>query len=567
MDKNIPIGIDDFKKLTQKENNYLFIDKSLFIKDVIDDKSLVSLITRPRRWGKTLNMSMLAYFLSIEDAGLMQGVFSELEIAKVDNGSYLKHQGQYPVILVSFKDVKEKTFELTLAKLKFLIQNLFASHANSLSNSDKLNDYEKSLFARYVQGEINKAELEGSLFTLSQLLYKHYDKKAVYILVDEYDTSLNYAYSSDFMDDMTAFMKNLLGMALKGNSYLEKGVMTGILRISKDSMLSDLNNVKVFSVVDDRYAQHFGFKEQEVCDLFSQCGLAQNLEKVRQYYNGYCVGDVMLYNPWSIINCIDGRGKLIAYWVNTASDEVLKELLLRSAPTLKEQFQNLLLNPESVVDTPVSEAIRFDELETDDSALWSLLLAMGYLTIRSKRIADMYYACELTVPNQEIRTLYIKIFKGWFRHVLKTSVYVEFMEDLTAGRVDDFTRKLEDYLMIYGTGHEFTYESNYHTFMLGLLCGFTDYYALYSNAPSGLGRSDLMLVPLKDDSFAIILEFKHAKDKAVDEALAVAALEQIDTLRYTTFLGRYKSIKQVLKIGIVFANRTAISRYRWEILS
>ncbi len=564
MNKKSPIGIDDFGKLANNHNQYLFVDKSLFIKEVIEDKAEVTLITRPRRWGKTLNLSMLEYFFARDMEGRPGGLFDSLQITQVDNGKYLAHQHQYPVIFISFKDVKEDTFDLAIAKIKVLVKRLFRSQQPYLSESQQLSEADKQLFDDYMRSNVDQVELSDALFVLSELLFKHYEGKTVYILIDEYDTPLNLAYYQGYVDKMTAFMRNLFTAALKGNRYLKKGVMTGILRISKDSMLSGLNNIRVHSVLSERYDHYFGFTDEEVKSLFSAGGLSQDLNQVREYYNGYRMGNAKLYNPWSIINCLDDGGQLATYWINTASDEVLQALLIQASSDLKRQFQGFLIDRNNMTDIRISETVRFDELESDDTALWTLLLALGYLTPVDKYLHETYYRCDLVIPNQEVKLLYLKIFRGWLRKSLKETVYMAFMKSLKEGRVKDFTHDLETYLLTYGTGYDFERESNYHTFMLGLLCGLTDYYALYSNTAAGLGRADIMLVPFNDDGVAIILELKHEKIASLNESLAIRALSQINTKNYAAFLNRYSSIERVLKIGLAFSNRQAVSAYRWE---
>lgn len=563
--KNSPIGVDDFSKLVDPQNNYFFVDKTLFIKEIFDDKAEVTLITRPRRWGKTLNMSMLEHFFSIEMPRMdNRGMFDNLQIATVDDGYYMQHNRQYPVIFVSFKGVNQDSFEDALEKIKDLMRNLFRRFSDILLNSEKLNIVDKKQFNEYLDPGVSQVVLEDALFVLSDLLSKHYNDKKVYILIDEYDAPLNNAYIYDYVVRMTAFMKNLLTAALKGNNYLKKGVMTGVFRISRDSMLSGLNNLQVFSVFGNRYAPYFGFSEAEVGELFSASGLSGKIEEARGHYNGYQIGGCMLYNPWSIVNCLDSGGVLDVYWINTADDRLLKMIFLDASEQIKAQLQQFLLEPQKTLHAPISDAARFDNLKDDETMFWSLLLATGYLTARCKDKCDLYYQCDLRIPNQEVRTLYLHVFREWLQQQLGEPVYVEFLEDLVQGRVEAFTGKLERYLLIYGTGHEFRGESHYHTFLLGLFAGLVRYYDMHSNPNTGFGRADLLLVPKQGGDLGIIIELKHEKRQRVSKRLAAKALEQIDSRAYDTFLQRYSGIEKVLKIGMAFANRTAASCYRWE---
>jgi hypothetical protein len=380
MPKNLPIGVDDFAKLSDRENNYLFADKTLFIKEMIDDKSEAILITRPRRWGKTLMMSTLHHFLSAEVIGQpTRNLFDDLAIAQVDDGRYLAHQGQYPVIFFSFKDIKEQTFAGALSKVETLIQELFRQH-KYLRKSENLDEDDVRLFSSYLNGETTQQGLENALKVLSELLHKHCSKR-VYILIDEYDSPLNNAYGRYF-NEMSDFMKNMLSTALKGNPYLKKGIMTGVLRISKDSMLSGLNNLKVFTVLDEEYKQFFGFTEKELDALFADQELEKDEEKIRGWYNGYQVGGLTLYNPWSINNVLQSRGRLRAYWVNTGDDSLLRTLLQQASPDIKEKFLTLLEGRS--IEGFINESIRFehlDEMRRDEASIWTLLVYTGYLNV------------------------------------------------------------------------------------------------------------------------------------------------------------------------------------------
>lgn len=559
-----PIGIDDFARLVDKQRNYLFVDKSLFIKDIIEESSMVTLITRPRRWGKTLNLSMLEYFFApnVLDKST-EGIFTDLAIAKI-GGNYLQHQGQYPVIFISFKDIKELSLGLTLQKLTALFQSLFRKYKSILLNSGRLDETDKNLFSKYLSGDLNQADMENSLLILSELLYRHYHKK-VYIFIDEYDTALNNAYLYNYVEEMTTLIKNLFSAALKGNPYLEKSVMTGILRISKNSMLSSLNNLAIFSVLDKPYAQYFGFSESDVSDLFAKMNLAHEVNAIRNYYNGYRMGDTFLYNPWSVMECLRESGELKPYWVNTANDDMLKDALLQSSPEIKAQLQRLISNKDHVIKTKISNTVRFNNLEQDETALWSLLLATGYLTQINKKALDEYYECELKIPNEEVSKLYIGVFRHWLLQKTSKMSFDRFMEDLISGRIDLFIGKLGDYLLKYASYHDLRHESNYHTFITGLLCSLTDHYFLYSNPEAGLGRADVVLVPKDSQQHdAVIMEFKQDKSIKFSDKLAKQAIQQIDKRLYEKFLIGYQSVQRILKIGLAFNGKRISSAYRWD---
>lgn len=424
MNKSIPIGVDNFAELINLKRNYQFVDKTLFIKDILDDGSEVTLITRPRCWGKTLNLSMLEYFLAPEVLGeSTQGLFDDLAIGAIDQGRYLAFQGQSPVIFISFKDVKETQFDLAIRNIRSLLGATFAQHKRSVSNTGVLNADDEWLLDQHLKGEIDQPTLGYGLLTLSEVLYRGFQNKKVYILIDEYDTPLNYAYQYGYLEEMTRFMQNLLSAALKGNPYLEKGVMTGVLYISKDSMLSGLNNVDVHSVMRATYATHFGFSDEEVRKLFFESGLEHEMDLVREYYNGYRIGSHACYNPWSIMQCLNNGGRLDAYWVNTADDRLLRDALWQSSAHVKIQLQHLISASEDCVqnsvqqtiDTNLSDTIRFEDMMQDETVLWGLLLSTGYLTMVDKDTKHLSIKprCTLAIPNQEVRSFYIHILQSW----------------------------------------------------------------------------------------------------------------------------------------------------------
>lgn len=562
--KKPPIGVDDFARLVDKERNYLFVDKTLFIREIIEEPSVVTLIMRPRRWGKTLNLSMLEYFFSstVLDVST-KGLFDELAIGKAQ-GNYLRHQGQSPVIFFSLKDVKERNMDLAIEKMVSLLQALFRKYQGIITHSDRLTDNDKHLFEKHLNGKLNRAEIENSLLVLSELLYRHY-RKSVYIFIDEYDTPLNTAYLYNYVEDMTFLMKNFFSAALKGNPYLEKSVMTGILRISKNSMLSSLNNLKVFSVLNEKYQTYFGFSDKDVSRLFSEMNLEREIQAIRDYYNGYRIGDVLLYNPWSVMECLSAGGELKPYWINTASDDILRNLLLQSSPEIKAQLQRFIGDKAHVLEVEISDAVRFESLEQDETALWSLLLATGYLTQVSKKMLDEYYECQLKIPNKEVAKLYIGVFRHWLLQRTDKASFDAFIDDLVFGRIDEFIQKLAHYLLKYTSYHDLHQESNYHTFITGLLCSLTDSYFLYSNPEAGLGRADLVLVPKNPtQQDAIIMEFKHDKRINPSEKLAREAIHQIDDKCYHEFVTGYHSVRRILKLGLAFNGKQVASAYRWD---
>jgi len=564
MQKQIPTGLSNFAKLIRK--NYLFVDKSLFIKTIFEDASESILIARPRRWGKTLNMSMLHHFLSpIVSGENTQGLFDQCQITQQFPDFVKEHQAQYPVIFVTFKEVKAENFEEALSLIRQIIRKLYQEH-EYLIHSDKLNDYDKQFINKYLTTSANQAELTISLQNLTQVLHKHFGKK-VYVLIDEYDTPLNAAYSH-YLDEMTYLIKGLLGSVLKDNNYLEKGIMTGIMRLSRSSMLSDLNNLEIYTTLTDRiYKQCFGFTDTELNTLFAEVDFTLDKNQIKNWYNGYNIEDVTLYNPYSIIQCLKNKGEIGPYWIETGKDHLLKTAFLNSSRGAKEQFQSLI-STESIAPVPpviIDECVRFDALDKDDTALWSLLLASGYVKYLEKERVPTGYKCKLAIPNQEVRWTYTDIFSKWLEERLGADDYRSFVHHLVTGHIEEFAKHLNNYLVRHTSFFDFKYESNYQTFVLGLMCSITDFYYLYSNLESGDGRPDIILIPKdKNKKLGLILEFKRAEDIKDQEQLAQKALDQIDAKKYAGFIGQYSYITEILKVGAAFLDKTVITYYRLD---
>lgn len=565
--KNLPIGTSLFRDLLDPENNYAFADKSLFIKKVLNDRNKVNLIIRPRRWGKTLNLSMLEHFFAPEVYGFKtKGLFDHLKIAEEEQGRYMEYQGQYLVINVTLKEIKARNFEIALSSIKAVIADLYRKFVNPLMGSEKLNEYDKNTIDQYAKGEVEESALAKALFFLSKCLSQHYERK-VYILLDEYDTPINSAYGNTaYFEPMVLFMKTFLGSTFKDNPYLEKGIMTGILRVSKENMLSGLNNLNVHSMLTDTtYEEDFGFTETEITELFKACHLSQVVSQdIRAWYNGYQTNQTVLYNPWSIVNCLQNQGEFRTYWVNTADDQLIRKTLLASDATTKASFQ-ALMEGRSIL-AILSENVRFEDLSIRDNSLWSMLFSTGYLTYAEKHLLERGtgYRCQLRIPNREILGLYQDVFAAWLEASYGYE-YHSFLEDLLEGRVESFAKKLQNYLLTHTSQFDFSDESNYHTFFLGLICGITETHILYSNVESGLGRPDVMLIP-KDHRkhLAIILEFKHFRMTQNDrfEELAKAGLAQIELQHYSAAIKQYPHVHHILKVGLAFAKKRVALAYR-----
>lgn len=564
MAKRIPIGVDNFSKLVDKNNNYLFVDKTLFIKELIDKGLEVSLITRPRRWGKTLNMSMLQHFFAPEVNGFStQGLFEGLKIASINNGSYLSFQGKNPVIFISFKNIKPDSWELFLEKAMELISTLYGEHAKSLFESKQLLEYQKNLYKDILERRCNQAQLENSLKTLSECLFSHYGKKVI-ILIDEYDSPLNATYGKDFFDKIVDFFKTMFGSALKGNSALEKGIITGILRLSKNRMLSDINNLKLYSFIEERYSTCFGFSEEEVQNLFQESNLNINMKDVQRWYNGYNSGNLdSIYNPWSILNCIDDNGKLKPYWIKTGDETLLKEIFLRSNDQIREEI-SILLSGGSV-HSMLDEYLSFDQIKTGRSeVLWSLLWALGYLkTVGEIKQSGSRYQCQLKIPNAEIETNYRDIFLSLIDSMNKPGYYYSFIKNLALGNVAAFTKDLEEFMLVNTSFFDFTQESHYHIMLLTWIASLKETHDIQSNKENGLGRPDIILTPREiTNHLGVILEVKHAEGKTDKEyeRLAEEGLKQINEKKYDVNLKKVSHIKEILKVSFIFHGKQFICK-------
>ena len=467
----LQIGYDNFGEV--RSNNLNFVDKTLFIKEVIDNKSIkVSVITRPRRFGKTFNLSTLHYFLAAEvNQQKTEHLFDGLKIATVDNGSYMQHQGKAPVIFVSFKEAKDKTFSAATMSLRATIQEVFRNHSY-LPLSDKLSQEEKKFFAGYFSDESCMiTDLKTALRFLSELLYKHFNCQP-YLLIDEYDTPIQSGYLHNYYDEIIDLMRGMFGAALKTNPYLARAVITGILRIAKESLFSGVNNLQVYSVLQPEYSQHFGFTEEEVSNILKQANLADKGEDIKKWYNGYVFGGTTVYNPWSIVSCLNKGGSLQLYWGNTSDNELIRTLIIGSSLEFKEQFE-LLLQDKTIAKI-IDENMVFGDLRTNTQAAWSLMLMSGYLKIASSFLNDRGNTiCECAIPNWEVKAIYFNIIETWLGNGQGIEWYQNFLSYLLSGNIEKFVGNFGQVLLrtisVYDVAHN--PEAFYHGFMLGLIAG------------------------------------------------------------------------------------------------
>ena len=550
----LPIGYDNFRKVIDKKLE--FVDKSLFIKEIIDDcETEISVITRPRRFGKTLNMSMLQHFLATEvDGRPTKGLFDNLKIANIDQGEYLKkHQGQYPVIFISLKDIKKLNFDDAIKNFRILVQELYRAHRD-IVKVDNLELDEKELFKKFLTNGAGQEELEKSLKILSEILYKHYGVKP-YLLIDEYDSPIQASFQHGYYEKMIDFMRNLFGSALKGNVYIEKAVVTGILRVAKESLFSGLNNVRVYSLLNEKYSQYFGFTEDEINSLLQQANLMAHAEEIKRWYNGYQFGKTVIYNPWSIVNCLNDDGKLQPYWINTSDNALIKQLFANADKPTKIQLESLVRNEP--IEAIIDEYVTFINFNMTPSAIWSLLLSSGYLKAISCELVDDKLSCVLLPPNYEVYLVYRTMVKDWLTDRIGYEQYSEFLKSLLDGNIIDFTKMLKKYMLetfsVFDIAEK-NPEKFYHGFVLGLISSTMNTHIIKSNRESGYGRYDVLVIPknIKPDSVGLIMEFKIADDCDGDlKASAQKALQQIKDRNYEAEMHQ-AGVSKIIKVGLAF---------------
>lgn len=540
MNRNIAIGIQDFGDLIQKK--YFYIDKTSFLKEWWEKGDSVTLIARPRRFGKTLNMSMTEQFFTVDYAG-RGDLFQGLSIWNEEK--YRKLQGTYPVISLSFANVKEVNYVNTRDRICQLLTNIYVKHSY-LKESKVLTDIDRAFFNRILSMDIKDTDATLALYQLSDYLYRYYGKRVI-ILLDEYDTPMQEAYVNGFWDELVAFTRSLFNATFKTNPWLERGLMTGITSVSKESICSDLNNLEVVTTTSDRYETSFGFTEKEVFQALAECGLEQEQEKVKQWYNGFIFGKYKdIYNPWSILNFLD-TGKIAPYWADTSSNSLAGKLIREGDRRIKEKFEILLQG--GVIRTPVDEQIVFNQLNGNEEAVWSLLLASGYVKALSYKRLDLLapgeeQMYELTLTNYEVARMFEGMVRSWFSTA--KADYNDFIKAMLLGDIRAMNAYMNRVALstfsYFDTGKNPSWEEPerfYHGFVLGLMVDLQDRYVITSNRESGFGRYDVMLEPKnpeKDD--ALILEFK-VHDPIDEDNLqdtVKKALSQIEEKQYAAGL-------------------------------
>lgn len=548
--KSLPIGISDY---VRAQSEYYYVDKTLLIKEFLDQKPLVSLFTRPRRFGKTLNMDMLRVFFEISDEDTSI-YFKDKAIWKCGD-EYRSHQGKYPVIFLTFKDVKFGSWDATIDKIRDLLQAEFGRH-QELFESEKIAKYEKEYFARILDGSATEVDLTSALEKLSKMLTEHYEKSPI-IIIDEYDTPIQEGYSKDFYDEIIGFMRNFFSGAFKDNKNLSYGFLTGILRIAQESIFSGLNNLTVNSVMDEEYDSYFGFTYSEVYEMLEYYGMTDKEAELKEWYDGYLFGSTEIYNPWSTINYISKGCIPQAYWVNTGKNEVLEDVLKVATDDITERLY-ALLQGERVI-ARIDQNVVYRSLSEDPANVYSILLVAGYLKTPKKELqADGAYLCEVSIPNREIAAVYKN-------EILSHLMQIGAITRTTANKIaeslyaNDF-RKLQQAIKEYMDKSISYYDSGaegfYHGLMLGLIALMDNQYKIKSNRESGDGRYDICLVPRDGKHPGIIMELKSETGLNEEElkVLSAEALNQINDKRYDTEM-RSDGVESILKLGIAFSGK------------
>ena len=536
--KKLPIGLSDFKKLI--EGNYYYFDKTNFIDEIIKDGSEVKLFTRPRRFGKTLNMSMLKYFFDIKEAEENRKLFKDLYIEKTEN---FKEQGQYPVIFLSLKDLKADNWENMVNYLKVLISNLCLENRYLLENLDS---FDKVLFENYINKNAKIETLKDTLKFLTRILYEKYNKKVV-VLIDEYDAPLVSAYHNKYYEKAKDFFKTFYSSVLKDNPYLQMGVMTGIIRVIKAGIFSDLNNLNTYTILSDFYPNCYGLTEEEVKKSLIDYNLEYEMGDVKDWYDGYRFGKSEVYNPWSILNFLHAK-ELRAYWVDTSGNDLINDVLkiVRKdiVRDLKKLFDGKGLKQNLSGTSDLSRLLSEEEI-------WELMLFSGYLTVEEKIDHKNYI---LRLPNKEVKEL----FKDTFieKYFGRGNKLTDLMEALTENRMEDYEEILQD-ILLKSVSYNDTKKGNeafYHGFILGMSLYLEGEYIVKSNIESGLGRYDVLIEPKNKNKRAYILEFKSTDNVNKLEEISKEALKQIEESKYSSTL-KQTGTKEILYLGIAFCGK------------
>lgn len=542
--KPLPIGVSDFKSAT---TNYYYVDKTLLIRDFLNAIPMVSLFTRPRRFGKTLNMDMLRVFF--EKTSDNTSIYFKDKYIWQCGDYYTKHQGQYPVIFLSFKDVKCSSWQETFQKISKLISLEFMRH-DELESSFVLSSYEKEQYHRFASENINEVDCQMGLQLLSLLLHKHYNKECV-IIVDEYDTPIQQGHLCDFYNEIVDFMRNFFSGGLKDNPHLAFGFLTGIL---KESIFSGMNNLKTNSILDNSYSSYFGFTNEEVKDMLAYYEYEDKYQEILEWYDGYRFGNTEIFNPWSVINYISDQCFPKAFWQSTGSNDIIGEIIGTATPEITENLYKLFCG--NTITTYVDTSVIYPEVQNNPYSIYSFLLVAGYL-----KVAAIYpqndgnYMCDVAIPNKEILYVYEK---EVLNRTNQNNVSISIHQAIFSKDARKLQSLLEDFMLKSISTMDGANEAFYHGMMLGLCAVLGSQYKVRSNRESGLGRFDIELLPMVQGIPGFIFEFKHTKDINADlDSLANSALKQIEDMKYDTELNDF-GVEDIVKIGIAFRQKSAV---------
>lgn len=544
----LPVGISDFKEAVSK---YYYVDKTLLIKDFLDEIPKVSLFTRPRRFGKTLNMDMLRVFFEKTDEDTSQ-YFKNKKIWQCGE-QYRKYQGKYPVIFISFKDVKHDTWEETLSDIASLLAKEFLRH-KELAGSHLCNDLENKYYNEVANEEASEVDLMRSLANLSQMLDKHYGIPPI-IIIDEYDTPIQQGHMKDFYDKVVLFMRNLFSGGLKDNKHLSYGFMTGILRVAKESIFSGLNNLVINSVLDDKYSQYFGFTPDEVKEMIEYYHAEDKYDEICEWYDGYRFGHCEIFNPWSVINYFRNNCQPGTYWQSTGSNDIIEEVLTNADASIMERLESLLQRKSFV--SKIDTDVIYPQIKSDPSSIFSFLLVAGYLkAVSSDMQLGGYTMCEVALPNKEISFVYSKEILSKFENIISKSSASEIQEAIYTHNTDGLQNGLRKLLLQTISFNDAYHESFYHGLVLGLCAMLDNQYRVTSNRESGEGRYDIQLCPYNKKLPGVLIELKAGKDCSDEQLqeLAETALKQINDRKYEVDM-TVMNVEKVFKYGVAFCGK------------
>jgi hypothetical protein len=554
----IPVGCDNFRELTTLTSTdgkkSLFVDKTRFIREVLDDGAKIILITRPRRFGKTINMSMLQHFLSAEVDGLpTKDLFNDLLISQ-DQAS-MAYQGKYPVIFITFKDAKGSSYAAIEAAIREQIKSVYKEF-RYLLDKQLISKEEQIVYQQILLKQSSVSDLMNSIKNLSQYIYANGDVRP-YLLIDEYDTPIHSAYSKDYYADVLDLIRAMLCTALKGNANIKQGILSGITRIAKESIFSELNNITIYSLQNKGYADCFGFTETEVMHLCRKMQLDSSLTEIKSWYNGYLCRDITLYNPWSVMHCLKNNGEISSYWINTSSNDLVTNLMIRGGLEIYEKLE-ILLQGQTVLEN-LDDHVVYQNIYENRAAIWTLLVMTGYLKVVSYPAVEGSNKYELALPNKEVRYFYQNAIQIWLSDRNGAMWYQNFLEDLLVGKLLNFEKKLLQIVQAIFSVRDIEEnepEKFYHAFMLGLLATLQHTHIIESNRESGLGYYDFLIIPKDLTQNGVILEFKAPKSSSKANLVKEAkmALQQIKQLNYAMRL-EHMGIKKIISIGIAFAKK------------